>query len=107
MSTPAERRLKYKGNIRQKYYELKEASVCAHCGLSGKEHADRLQFHHIHPRGKTDNVAHLVQQAQSWKYIQKEIKKCIVLCDECHKQEHRRLGLPDPRNIADAGQAVA
>jgi hypothetical protein len=91
--------MKYKQKVRDKYNEFKANSVCKTCGLSGKGHPELIEFHHRDPKKKKDSVAHLVQQAQSWRVIKKEIDKCDVLCSEDHKAEHRRLGIPDPRNM--------
>lgn len=62
---------------RQEY--LKE-KVCINCGI-----ADELHFHHVIPSEKTDN------KIFSWKRerIEKELKKCVTLCVDCHRKVHR------------------
>lgn len=66
---------------------IKLESGCQHCGFN--EHASALQFHHKNP--KTKEFA--ISSAIGWKLerILKEIKKCIVLCSNCHAiEEHRK-----------------
>lgn len=48
-----------------------------------------LDFHHLNGKDKLDNIAHL--NKYSVKYLQKEIKKCIVLCSNCHRKLHAGL----------------
>lgn len=55
---------------------------CSRCGWSGNIVA--LQFHHV--RGKDfaiSSVAH-----KSWALIKAELKKCELLCANCHTVEH-------------------
>lgn len=58
---------------------------CAHCGLR----TDQLcvyDFHHINPGEKDTGVTNLLESG--WKKIEKELKKCILLCANCHRIEH-------------------
>jgi hypothetical protein len=45
-----------------------------------------MEFHHI--GDKKNSVSKLVQWGYSWEAIEKEIKKCIPLCCNCHRLEH-------------------
>lgn len=49
-----------------------------------------LDFHHIGP--KRDQVSKLVSSGRSKARVLQEIGKCIVLCSNCHRLEHFRLG---------------
>lgn len=75
---------------RQKYHSvqeqlnsLKENKTCAKCGCS-KYYL--LDFHHIDPSQKefsiSDNPHAKIQT------LLKEIKKCICLCSNCHREFH-------------------
>jgi hypothetical protein len=51
-----------------------------------------LEFDHI-GGDKTMDVSRLVQNASSWKTIEREIAKCEVVCANCHKRRTiRRAG---------------
>jgi hypothetical protein len=45
-----------------------------------------LEFHHLNPRTK-DRVLRSIANA-SWKKTNREIKKCILLCSNCHRERH-------------------
>lgn len=70
-------------NIRKNHLrELRErmGGKCSRCGFT--EVMDVLQFHH--QGKKEDNVGNI----QSYKKREKEAKKCILLCPNCHAMEH-------------------
>ena len=71
--------------------EQKQGKCCAKCGES---HIACLDFHHP---GEKDGM--LSGAARSWsvKHILAEIKKCVILCSNCHRKLHwneKRLGRP-------------
>ena len=70
--------------------EIKLEKGCSHCGT--KEDVTRLQFHHVDSSSKKFNIAE--SRSNSWENIEKEMAKCIILCQECHTNEHQptRLG---------------
>lgn len=47
-----------------------------------------LEFHHLNPQEKDNNLdsRHLSNRSMEW--IMKEFEKCIVLCSNCHKEIH-------------------
>lgn len=53
---------------------------CAICGYN--KHPKALQFDHLH--NKRANVSDLIRSDYSWQTILDEIKKCQVLCANCH-----------------------
>ena len=59
---------------------------CQHCG---ERDYIVLDLHHVDAKGKDANPASLV--ACSREKIKDEIRKCIVLCSNCHRREHHRL----------------
>lgn len=65
---------------RQKLLEYLQEHPCLHCG---NEDIRVLEFDHI--RDKEENVTFLVQEGYSWDRIKREIKKCQVLCANCHR----------------------
>ena len=57
---------------------------CTKCGF---DHHAALDFHHEDPSTKEGNVNRYVSNAQ-YKKAYEEIKKCIVLCANCHRIHH-------------------
>lgn len=59
---------------------------CAHCEKSFPDAV--YDFHHLDPSSKeiTYNLRH-----RSYESALKEVKKCIMLCSNCHRIEHARL----------------
>lgn len=57
---------------------------CQICGY----HAciEALEFHHINPEDKLFNFDK--SQTKSWEDNVKELKKCILLCSNCHREVH-------------------
>lgn len=49
---------------------------------------DVLTFHHRNPKTKKFNLCQSWQK--SWKTLKKEIKKCDLLCANCHMKLHRK-----------------
>ncbi len=73
-------------NKRIKAIELAGGS-CRHCGYDKCSSA--LEFHHIDP---TIKDAHF-RGMRSWtlEKIKKELDNCVLLCANCHREEHERL----------------
>lgn len=59
---------------------------CKHCG---EKDAVVLDLHHVDPTQKDATMVELVGCSRST--IKEEIRKCIVLCANCHRREHHRL----------------
>jgi len=117
MNSPVkERKMPYKDNAREREYtreynkkhkkernkkwrqkrnefvqSIKLKSSCAMCGW--KEHPEVLHWHHVNRKDKKGRVV----QQNSWKQLKEEMKKCILLCPNCHYwlhyQERARKGL--------------
>ncbi len=74
------------------YDWFKEAgySSCEICGFDG--HPKALDFHHIDPAGKLFGIGKFINGRQCTKenqgIIVDEIKKCKILCANCHRIEH-------------------
>ena len=65
--------------------EFKSQFICTRCGES---HQACIDFHHINKNNKKYNIAHMVGRGLSIERIKIELKKCIVLCANCHRKEH-------------------
>lgn len=79
---------KRKREIRDLYTDYKRNLRCSHCG---EDESCCLEFHH-RDNNKESNVSSMPFEGNSWESIKKEIDKCIVLCANCHRKEHKRCG---------------
>jgi hypothetical protein len=65
---------------------VKRFKGCAHCRY--KKNPVALQFHHVDPSTKIENVACMRRSSyKQWGKIKTEMRKCIVLCANCHSIE--------------------
>lgn len=74
------------------YVEYRKECGCQKCGEKRKF---ALDFHHINPEEKVDNIAHMIKSS-SIDNLEKEINKCVVLCSICHREFHileKELGI--------------
>lgn len=65
---------------------VKLANPCKCCG---EAEPCALAFHHTDPGGKDFSIASF--RTASLKRIEAEIKKCVVLCHNCHAKVHAGL----------------
>lgn len=65
--------------------EYKLNLSCLHCK---ENHPACLDFHHVNTKEKEGTVANMISEGYSTATILKEIKKCIVLCKNCHAKIH-------------------
>lgn len=68
----------------QEWRDFKDTLECSDCG---ENDGACLDFHHLDPDEKRDTVSRL----KFFKVkVKEEIKKCIVLCANCHRKLHAR-----------------
>lgn len=73
----------WKKTQRQKINEYKDLLFCLKCNESRNW---LLDFHHIDPNKKDFQISQ--GEGYGWKKVQKELKKCIPLCSNCHRDFH-------------------
>jgi len=78
--------IKYKKRNREFVNEYKMKYGCSKCNYRG--HPSALDFHHVDGSDKENNIAIMINESYSLERIKKEIKKCIILCANCHRIEH-------------------
>ena len=82
----ADRHKRIRAWITARLDRFKVFKGCSHCGY--KDNPAALQFHHVDPSKKLQNVSMIRRSSYSqWKVIKAEIRKCILLCSNCHSIE--------------------
>ena len=79
--------IKRRKNIKTKSIEYK-GGCCEVCGYDKCKEA--LHFHHINPDDKEFGIA-ANGLTRGWEKVKKELDKCIMVCANCHAEEHHRL----------------
>jgi len=77
-------------NRRQKIRRMAIAAKGGKCEKCGYESCiEALEFHH---KAGSDKNFGLSEKgyARSWKRVEKELKKCILLCANCHRELHAK-----------------
>src|SRR5229473_6317728 len=77
------RREQDKREILNWFRRYKSTLRCIDCGIS---HPAVLQFHHRDRAEKSFTISKVVSRATSVKQIMREMKKCEVLCVNCHSK---------------------
>lgn len=73
---------------------------CACCGYSTCE--DAMEFHHIDPSQKELDFGKGTRaNCKSWDTIVQELRKCILLCANCHREIHAGIRIlpADPQQF--------
>lgn len=65
--------------------KVKSFSECCRCG---EDHPACLEFHHVDPSNKKHNVSEMIGNTSSIESIKEEIRKCEIICANCHKKYH-------------------
>ncbi|MDP3900065.1 MAG: hypothetical protein Q8Q23_03215 [bacterium] len=78
---------KRRKTIRQMAIDFK-GGKCEICGYSKCIKA--LEFHHLNSNGKDFGIS-AKGYTRSWDEVKKEIKKCILLCANCHREAHEGI----------------
>ncbi len=80
---------------RQKIRLMAIVAKGAKCEICGYDRCmEVLEFHHL---SKSDKNFGLSEKgyARSWKRVKKELKKCVLLCANCHREIHAKVAAPD------------
>jgi hypothetical protein len=57
---------------------------CSICGYA--KHHEVLELHHLEPEKKNFSFASVRANPKAWQTIVEELKKCVLLCSNCHKE---------------------
>lgn len=81
--------LKKNGSKRNKYlrdYVQRVKRIFGKCNICGDKRWYVLDFHHL--ENKEFEISVMVRSGYSIKKIKKELRKCIFLCSNCHREHH-------------------
>jgi 5-methylcytosine-specific restriction endonuclease McrA len=76
---------KWQENARKCFREMKEEIGCQRCGYN--RYGGALDFHHKKPSDKKMRITAQMFHTKH-KQTMQEVKKCIVLCRNCHAELH-------------------
>jgi hypothetical protein len=67
------------------------------CGICGYKKCQRsLDLHHLDPNEKDFSLSAIRARPKSWESIVQELRKCVLLCKNCHGEIHDGMtDLPD------------
>lgn len=80
-------------NVKNSRIRLKERAVyvlggkCQCCGYN--KCITALEFHHLNPEEKDFSISKIANR--SWSDIRQELKKCILVCANCHREIHQNF----------------
>ena len=69
--------------LRNQIDEIKMSNFCQICGIEDPKHPEIFDFDHQH--NKKACISNTIQQAWGWDNAFAEIKKCTILCSNCHR----------------------
>lgn len=73
-----------KNRLKKKWWDFKKSLKCINCGFN---HPAALDFHHV-LRSPDNRKLHELLKNQAFNAAMEEIKKCVVLCANCHRVHH-------------------
>lgn len=75
----------YKNKKKEEWWEYKKTLSCTRCGAS---HPAIIDFHHVDRNDPDKHKVHQLFQSGKYKKAYEEIKKCLILCANCHRIHH-------------------
>lgn len=77
-----ERKIIVRSQLRVKILDYLKDKKCITCGV---DDIRVLDFDHINASEKSFSIARAISDLKSWDSILEEIKKCQILCANCHR----------------------
>lgn len=97
MSNVSERVKRWRNKTKEKIV-LAMGGKCQICGYD--KCSDALELHHIDPSKKELSFSRVRANPISIQKISEELKKCILLCSNCHREIHAGLvELPEKYSV--------
>jgi len=88
----------YRKNLRKWLNNYKSKLKCIYCEESTP---CCLDFHHKNKHSKESTIANAIHGCWSIKRIETEIKKCVVVCSNCHRKLHAGIKLTPKVSLKD------
>lgn len=85
MSSKNENVQRWRHNTKQRIIDAFDGHCCC-CGYNQCNAA--LELHHLIPKEKEFSFGHIMANPKSWAKIVEELKKCILVCANCHREIH-------------------
>lgn len=63
-----------------------KGSQCSVCGYT--KNLAALEFHHQNPNEKSFQLDLRSLSNRSWNQLENEVRKCLLVCSNCHKEIH-------------------
>ncbi len=82
----SQRSITKKKNRMRLYDNLRDYCKSNSCVSCGEDDFVVLEFDHIDPKDKNSSVSDMVKNGYSWDSIKLELKRCQVLCANCHRR---------------------
>ena len=77
------RRASIRNMMRANMLSYLKNKVCAICG---EDDIRTFEFDHVDPSKKSFSITRGLNHGPSWEVVVDEIKKCRILCSNCHKK---------------------
>lgn len=77
-----------KNKYKERHDEVNNIKSQMKCVKCGQDKFYLLDFHHINPEEKDNGIAQMLRNNTPWEQILSEMKKCIPLCANCHREFH-------------------
>lgn len=87
MSKGSEAVKKWRANAKEKLVQAFGGKCC----ICGYNKSVSLEFHHINPLEKDGSWGSFRGDIKSWSTIVEEMKKCAMVCSNCHKEIHGNI----------------
>lgn len=71
-------------------------SKCCVCGYDDTNYIEVFDFHHIDPSQKEFSIS---KKIRAWDDLVAEVRKCIMVCSNCHRKLHYGLPIPPQDKI--------
>lgn len=84
----AETTKRWRKNTKNKILSVM-GNKCYVCGYFRSKNA--LELHHLIPSEKEFNISESLKIPKKWEIIENEIKKCVLLCVNCHREVHDNI----------------
>ena len=59
--------------------------------FAGESEKCCIDYHHLNPQEKDMEISEMLSSIRSRERIEKELKKCIPICSNCHRKVHKGI----------------